>query len=232
MKPPKSHKTIIEKLAFNPPLTIYRLNKITGHSTSTLHAAIKKLILNRLVKKHKKGFTLSFIGLTKYLATHFTDTQFEVKQTKQIIKKYATLDNYPLLALHHHFEQWLGNEYYEFLISTSYIVNHLFESKIHIVYIKAPKPIKRGEKIPIRLLKPSLEQEEKEWKQKFAITFFNLTQPKPKTKIKQPKNQKIQTFLKQTFKQEIKKKKQEIRKLKAILQKLTRTPNKNLIDPK
>ena len=227
MKPPKSHNTIIEKLAFNPPLTIYRLNKITGYSTSTLHAAIKKLVSNRLVKKHKKGFTLSFIGLTKYLATHFADTQFEVKQTKQIINKYAILDNYPLLALHHHFEQWLGNQYYEHLISASYIVNHIFESKIHIVYIKAPKPIKRGEKIPIHLPKPSLEQEEKKWKDAFALTFFNITQPKPK----QPKNQKIQTFLKQTFKQEIKKKKQEIRKLKKTLQQLTHT-KQNLIEPK
>jgi DNA-binding transcriptional regulator GbsR (MarR family) len=231
MKPPKSHKTIIEKLAFNPPLTIYRLNKITGHSTSTLHAAVKKLVSNRLVKKHKKGFTLSFIGLTKYLATHFADPQFEVKQTKQIIKKYATLDNYPLLTLHSHFEQWLGNQYYEHLISTSYLVNHIFESKIHLVYIKAPKPIKRGEKIPIRLLKPSLEQEEQQWKHKFAITFFNLNQPKPKTKPKPPKNQKIQTFLKQTFKQEIKKKKQEIQKLKKTLQQLTHT-KQNLIEPK
>jgi len=222
MRPPKSHKAIIERLAFTPPLTIYRLNKETGYSTSTLHAAIKTLASNRLVKRHKDGFALSFIGLVKYLASRFPDPNFDHNQIIQMIKEYAPINDCPLLKLHQAFQKWIGNEYYDHLASASYLVNHLFETKIHITYIKAPKPIKRGEKIPIYIPKPSLEQEEEEWKHALALTFFNLTLTKPQAELKQPKDRKIQTFLKRTFKQEISKKKQEIQKLKTTLQNLTK----------
>jgi predicted transcriptional regulator len=221
MRPPKSHKKIIEKLAFNPPLTIYRLSKETGYSTSTLHAAIKNLVSNRLVKKHKHGFALSFIGLVKYLASRFEDPSFDHNQISKIIKEYATINDCPLLTLHQAFQQWIGNEYYDHIASASYIINHLFETKIHITYIKAPKPIKRGEKIPIHIPTPSLEQEEKEWKHALALTFFNLTTTKPQTKLKQPQDQNIQNYLKKTLNQEITQKKKDIQKLKTTLQNLT-----------
>ena len=221
MRPPKSHKKIIEKLAFNPPLTIYRLSKETGYSTSTLHAAIKNLVSNRLVKKHKHGFALSFIGLVKYLASRFEDPSFDHNQISKIIKEYATINDCPLLTLHQAFQQWIGNEYYDHIASASYIINHLFETKIHITYIKAPKPIKRGEKIPIHIPTPSLEQEEKEWKHALALTYFNLTTTKPQTKLKQPQDQNIQNYLKKTLNQEISQKKKDIQKLKTTLQNLT-----------
>jgi len=221
MRPPKSHKTIMEKLAYTSPLTIYKLNKETGYSTSTLHAAIKTLTSSRLVKKYKDGFALTFIGLVKYFASRFADPKFEPNEIKQIVNKYASLNDYPLLSLYHSMEEWLGNEYYDHIASTSFIVNHLFESKIHITYIKAPKPIKRGETIPIYIPTPSLEEEEKEWEHAFALTFFNLILTKPQAKLEKPKDQKIQNFLKQTFKNEITKKKQDTKKLKTTLQKLT-----------
>ena len=221
MRPPKSHDLIMEKLAFNPSLTIYRLNKETGYSTSTLHQAIKNLTANRLVKKHKHGFTLSFIGLVKYLASRFEDPKFGHSEISQIIKEYASIDDCPLLTLHQAFQQWIGNEYYDHITSASYIVNHLFETKIHITYIKAPKPIKRGEKIPIHIPTPTLEQEEKEWKHALALTFFNLTTTKPQTKLKQPQDQNIQNYLKKTLNQEISQKKKDIQKLKTTLQNLT-----------
>jgi len=220
MRPPKSHKAIIEKLAFTPPLTIYRLSKETGHSTSTIHQAIKTLTSNRLVKKHKDGFALSFIGLVKYLASRFPDPKFDHNQISQIIKEYASIDDCPLLTSHQAFQKWIGNEYYDNITAASYIVNHIFETKIHITYIKAPKPIKRGEKIPISIQTPSLEQEEKEWKHALALALFNLTLAKP-TKPKKPQDQNIQKYLKKTFNEEISEKKKEIQKLKTTLQKLT-----------
>jgi hypothetical protein len=212
----------MEKLAFNPPLTIYRLNKETGYSTSTLHQAIKNLTANRLVKKHKNGFALSFIGIVKYLASRFEDPSFDHNQTSKIIKEYASIDDCPLLTLHQTFQQWIGNEYYDHITSASYIVNHHFETKIHITIIKAPKPIKRGEKIPIRIPTPTLEQEEKEWKHALALTFLNLTTTKP-----QPQNQNIQNYLKKTLNQEITQKKKETQKLKTTLQNLTQPPKPN-----
>ena len=84
-----------------------------------------------------------------------------------------------LFSLHRLFERWLGDEYYKNLLSAAYIVNRLFESKIHVVYVKATRPIKRGGKVPIKIPTSSLEEEEKEWKHKFAIYFFNFTLAKP-----------------------------------------------------
>jgi len=223
MRPPKSHKAIIEKLAFAPSLTIYRLSKETGYSTSTLHQAIKTLISNRIVKKHKNGFALSFIGLVKYLASRFPDPEFDHNQISQIIREYASIDDCPLLTSHQAFQKWIGNEYYEDITSTSYIVNHLYETQIQIVQVKAPKPIKRGEKIPIPIPTPSLEQLEKEWKHTLALTFFNLITTKPQPKLKQlPQDQNIQNYLKKTLKEEISKKQKEIQNLKTTFKNLTK----------
>jgi hypothetical protein len=206
---------------FTPSLTIYRLSKETGYSTSTLHQAIKNLVSNRIVKKYKNGFALSFIGVVKYLASRFEDPSFDHNQISQIIKEYASIDDCPLLTLHDAFQQWIGNEYYDNITSASYIVNHFFETKIHITVIKAPKPIKRGEKIPIQFPTPTLEQEEKEWKHALALTLLNLTTTKPPTKPNKPQNPNIQKYLKKTLNQEITTKKREIQKLKTTLQNLT-----------
>jgi hypothetical protein len=221
MRTPKSHKTVMEKLALNPPLSIYRLNKETGHSTSTLHAAIKTLTSNRLVKKHNGGLTLSFKGLVNYLASRFEDPKFQTVEIKQVLAKYAEIDDYPPIMLHKSFQEWLGNSFYDYMASTSHIVKSLFQSEIRITYVKAPKPTKRGEKISVRIPTPSLEEEEKEWKHAFTLTLLKLTLTNPQTKLKKPKDQKIEAFIEETYNQEIQKKEEEIQNLKAGLQKLT-----------
>jgi len=231
MRSPKSYRAIMEKLAYKPSLTIYRLSKETGHSTSTVHHAIKTLISNRLVKRHKDGFALSFIGLVKYLASRFADTKFDYNEISQIIKEYASIDDCPLLTLHDAFQKWIGNEYYDQIISTSQLVNHLFQTRIHIAYIKAPRLIKRGEKIRIRIPEPALEREEKEWKHALALTFFKVIAIDPKIKHKQPQDQNIQNYFKKTFSEEISKMKREIRNLRTTLKTLTH-PQQNILDSK
>ena len=67
MRVPKSDKVILEKLAFEAPLTIYSLNKITGYSTSTIHASIHRSMRQNLVKRDEKGYMLTVAGLIKVL---------------------------------------------------------------------------------------------------------------------------------------------------------------------
>lgn len=217
MRPAKSDKVIMEKLAFFGPRTIYRLNKETGYSTSTIHAAIKRLSSKKLVKKHKKGFILSFIGVIKYFLSRFEDHQFNNVEVKKVVQNYSLVDDYLLFLLYPSFEEWLGNDFYADFLSVAYIVNHLFESKIHVVYVKAPKPIKRGEKVPIKIPASSLEEEEVQWKHKFAICFFNVIRAKPRKKVEAPMDQTIHDFIKETFEKEISIKKQDITKLESTL---------------
>lgn len=217
MRPPKSDKAIMEKLAFSGPRTIYRLNKETGYSTSTIHAAIKRLSSEKLVKKHKRGFILSFIGLMKYFLGRFEDQQFRRMEVKQIVQEYSSVDDYPLFSLYRSFEEWLGDEFYDNLLSAAYIVNRLFESRIHVVYVKAPKPIKRGEKVPVEVPTPSLEEEEIEWKHAFAIWFFNFILAKTGKEVKPLRDQRIRAFIKGTFEKEISVKKQDIARLESTL---------------
>jgi len=217
MRPPKSDKAIMEKLAFSGPRTIYRLNKETGYSTSTIHAAIKRLSSEKFVKKHKKGFILSFIGLIKYFLSCFEDEQFRSMEVKEIVQRYSLVDDYPFFSLYRSFEGWLGDDFYANFLSVAYIVNQLFESKIHVVYVKAPKPIKRGEKVPIKISALSLEEEEIQWKHKFAICFFNFTLAKPGKEVEAPRDQTIHAFIKETFEKEISMKKQDIARLESTL---------------
>jgi len=67
MRTPKSDKVILERLVFEAPLTIYSLNKITGYSTSTIHASIHKLMRQNLVKRNENGYMLKVAGLVKVL---------------------------------------------------------------------------------------------------------------------------------------------------------------------
>lgn len=67
MRTPKSDKVILKNLAFKAPLTIYALNKITGYSTSTIHASVHRLMRQNLVKRYEKGYTLGVAGLVKLL---------------------------------------------------------------------------------------------------------------------------------------------------------------------
>jgi len=217
MRPAKSDKAIMEKLAFSGPRTIYRLNKETGYSTSTIHAAIKRLSSEKLVKKHKKGFVLSFMGIIKYFLSRFEDEQFNSVEVKEVVQRYSLVDDYPLFLLYRSFEGWLGDEFYADFLSVVYIVNRLFESKIRVVYVKAPKPIKRGEKVPIKIPALSLEEEEMQWKHKFAICFFNLIFAKPGKEVESPRDQTIHAFIEETFEKEISMKKQDIAGLESTL---------------
>jgi len=67
MRTPKSEKVILEKLASEAPLTIYGLNKMTGYSTSTIHATIHRLMRQGIVKRDEKGYMLTVAGLVKVL---------------------------------------------------------------------------------------------------------------------------------------------------------------------
>jgi len=67
MRTPKSDKVILKKLAFKAPLTIYALNKITGYSTSTIHASVHRLMQQNLVKREENGYVLTVAGLVKVL---------------------------------------------------------------------------------------------------------------------------------------------------------------------
>ena len=67
MRTPKSDKVILKRLALEGPLTIYALNKITGYSTSTIHASIHKLMQQNLVKRVENGFMLTVGGLVRGL---------------------------------------------------------------------------------------------------------------------------------------------------------------------
>lgn len=67
MRIPKSDKVIQEKLAFEAPLTMYAMNKMTGYSTSTIHGSIHRLMKKNLVKRGDKGFVLTVAGLVKVL---------------------------------------------------------------------------------------------------------------------------------------------------------------------
>ena len=222
MRPPKSEKTIIERLASEGPQSIYRLNKETGYSTSTIHAALKRLSSRRQVKKEKKGFTLSFMGLIQYFLSRFQDESFTNTEIKQAIETYSSIDSYPLFTLHREFERWLGPQYYVNLLSTAYIVSHLVETKVQVVQVKAKKAIKRGEKVSFRAPTPPLEEVEKMWKHKYAIYFFQLTLANPKSKVEPPEDQKILGFIKETFEEEISTRKQDVKRLKSALLKLTK----------
>ena len=72
MRKAKSDKVILEKLALKRPLTIYALNKITSYSTSTIHASIHKLMMQNLVKKGEKGYSLTVAGLVRVLQNKAT----------------------------------------------------------------------------------------------------------------------------------------------------------------
>jgi len=67
MRTPKSDKVILKKLTFKAPLTIYALNKITGYSTSTIHASVHRLMRQNLVKREENGYVLTVAGLVKVL---------------------------------------------------------------------------------------------------------------------------------------------------------------------
>jgi len=62
-----SYEVIIGKLTFGAPVSIYRLNKETGYSTSTIHASIHKMMDSNLVEKAKNGYRLTVTGLIEIL---------------------------------------------------------------------------------------------------------------------------------------------------------------------
>lgn len=88
-----SYKTTIEKLAFEAPITIYRLNKETGYSTSTIHASIHKMIDNDLVERTKNGYRLTATGLIKVLQEEAVWEQFDkiVSSNKETLSDYFEL---------------------------------------------------------------------------------------------------------------------------------------------
>lgn len=45
----------------------------------------RALSSGKLVKKHKRGFILSFIGLTRYFLSRFGDEQFRRMEVKRIV---------------------------------------------------------------------------------------------------------------------------------------------------
>jgi len=217
MRPPRSEKTITERLAFEGPQSIYRLNKETGYSTSTIHAALKRLSSRREVKKDKKGFTLSFMGLVKYFLSRFQDESFTNTEVKKVIETYSSIDDYPIFTLHREFEDWLGPQYYVNLLSAAYIVSQLVETKVQVVQVKAEKAIKRGERVYFRAPTPPLEEVEKMWKHKYAIYFFQLTLANPRSKVEPPEDQEILGFIKETFDEEISTRKRDITRLESML---------------
>ena len=217
MRPPKSEKTITERLAFEGPRSIYRLNKETGYSTSTIHAALKRLSSRKLVKKHRKGFTLSFMGLIKYFLSRFQDESFTNTEIKKVIQTYSSIDDYPIFTLHREFEDWLGPQYYVNLLSTAYIVSQLVETKVQVVQVKAEKAMKRGERVYFRAPTPLLEEVEKMWKHKYAIYFFQLTLANPRSKVEPPEDQEILGFIKETFEEEISTRKRDVTRLESTL---------------
>lgn len=219
MRPPKSHKAIIEKLAFSAPQTIYRLSKETGHSTSTIHAALKKLSTQRLIKKHQKRYVLSFVGLMDYLISRFPDPHFGNEDMKKIIQTYSSIIDYPLLSLYQSFEKWLGDEFYETLHSAVYIANQRLVLRLPILVIEAPRRLKSGERVQ-RARPPTLEEVENVWKHALALSFFDFHTAKPEGKKEPPEDPAIQRFIKKTFETEVSKKKQEITKLESTLHRL------------
>jgi predicted transcriptional regulator len=222
MRPPKSEKAITEKLAYQGPQSIYRLNKETGYSTSTIHAALKRLSSRRLVKKHEKGFTLSFMGLMKYFLSRFQDESFTNTEIKKVLEIYSSIDSYPLFTLHREFEGWLGPQYYVNLLSSAYIVSQLVETKVQVVQVKVKKAMKRGERVSFRVPTSPLEEVEKMWKHKYAIYFFQLTLANPRSKVEPPEDQRIRGFIKETFEEEISTTKQDVKRLESALLKLTK----------
>lgn len=216
---PLAYVAVVEKLAFKAPLTINELAKEMGCSISTLPASLKRLRALKLVKSIEEKYQLSFIGLMKYFMRRFRDQTFGKNEVKQIIQTYATLDDHPLLKEYAAFEEWLGDRFYNEFLSSASSTDRQIESSFTVIWARANGPIKRGELVKISGLKlPTLEEEEAEWKNTFALWFFTFL---PKEKVKLPSNPKIQTFIQETFSREISAKKNELAELERSLASLT-----------
>ncbi|MDI6715320.1 MAG: helix-turn-helix domain-containing protein [Thermodesulfovibrio sp.] len=218
MKLPKSDKAIVDTLAFNPLMSIYRLCKETGYSTGTIPNSLQRLSSQNLVEKTEKGYALTFIGLMKFFLNHFEDPNFGSQQIKEIIQKYSGIMDYPLFTLHKEFEKWLGEKYYEYYIPASYLTNLQFESRIEIVWLETP--LRRGEPMAIGVNRTQLVFEkaslEKEWQHAYTIAFFSLIK-----NIKPSNNPKINKFIKDVFKTEIQNRKRQMEDLENIIKTLT-----------
>lgn len=214
MRTPKSDAIILENLAFEAPLTIYALNKTTGFSTSTIHAAIKKMINKNLVKRGDKGYLATFIGLTSYFLKRFNDETFGQKEMKQIVQRYSSLINHPLFTEHEFLECWLGKDYYDTMLSSALVTKRMLESRFQVVWARATGPIKRGEKVVLLDVKIPIPKEvEEEWLNVFTLWFFTSIVKKSEKLNTPPNNEKIRSLIQKAYEKEISTRKQSLVKL-------------------
>lgn len=217
MKNGNSYETMIKKLAFEAPITIYRLNKETGYSTSTIHASIQRLTREKFVKRSKGGYVFSFIGLIRYFMQRFGDRDFGREYVKKIVQKYAPIMDYALFTEHEWIEENIGGDYYDMLLSSAFATYQDLTSRIHVVLAKAVTPVKRGEKVVVTGIElPSLEELEKEWMRTYTIWFFDLLTREPHREIKPLANPKLRSLVKETYEKEISLREESISRLTMV----------------